>query len=75
MDISIIVRDAILTSVLALCAERVVIRIKKWWYSEEDITIDNIHIDFIPQTTEDEKMIITRKGKSPEIFKYFSDVN
>ena len=74
MDIPTIIRDSILTTVLALCAERVVSRIKKWWYREEDIDINNVHIDFIPQTTEDEALIITRKGKTPEIFKFFSDV-
>ncbi len=74
MDIPSIVRDSILTTILALCAERVITRIKKWWYSEEDIDINNIHIDFIPQTTDDEQVIVTRKGKNPEIFKYFSDV-
>ena len=75
MDIQSIVRDSILTTVLALCAERVITRIKKWWYREEDIDINNIHIDFIPQTENDEHVIVTRKGKHPEIFKYFSDVN
>ena len=75
MDISTIVRDSILTIILALRAERVITRIKKWWYREEDIDINNIHIDFIPQTKNDEHVIVTRKGKHPEIFKYFSDVN
>jgi len=74
MDIPSSVRDSILTTVLALCAERVITRTKKWWYSKEDINIDSIHIDFIPQTTNDEQVIVTRKGKNPEIFKYFSDV-
>jgi len=75
MDISSIVRDSILTTILAICAERIVNKIKRWWYREEDIDINNIHIDFIPQTENDEHVIVTRKGKHPEIFKYFSDVN
>ena len=75
MDISSIVRDSVLTTILAICAERVVNKIKRWWYREEDIDINNIHIDFIPQTENDEHVIVTRKGKHPEIFKYFSDVN
>lgn len=74
MEISNLIRDSIITTILALCAERVVNRIKKWWYKEEDIDINNVHIDFIPQSTNDEKIIVTRKGKNPEIFKYFSDV-
>ena len=42
-----IMRDAILTTVLAVCAERFVNKFKKWWYSVEDININDIHIDFI----------------------------
>ena len=74
MDITIIVRDAILTSVLAVCAERVINKCKKWWYREEDIDINNIHIDFIPERTEDETILITQTGHHPKVFKYFSDV-
>ena len=75
MEYGTIIRDALLTTVLAICAERVVNKIKNWWYREEDIDINDIHIDFIPQTENDEHVIVTRKGKHPEIFKYFSDVN
>lgn len=75
MDITNLIRDSVITVVLGLCAERIINKFKNWWYSEEDININNLHIDFIPQTTEEERMIITRKGKNPEIFKYLSNVN
>ncbi len=39
MEYGSIKRDALLTTVLAICAERVVNKIKKWWYREEDIDI------------------------------------
>ncbi len=74
MDVVNLIRDSIITVVLALCAERVVNKFKNWWYKEEDIDINDVHIDFIPQTTNDETIIVTRKGKNPEVFKYFSDV-
>ena len=74
MDVINLIRDSVITVVLALCAERVVNKIKNWWYKEEDIDINDVHINFIPQTTHDETIIVTRKGKNPEVFKYFSDV-
>lgn len=74
MDISNLIRDSVITAVLAICAERVINRVKKWWYKKEDIDINDVHIDFVPQITEEEKIIVTRKGKNPEVFKYFSDV-
>ena len=74
MDITIIIRDAILTSVLAVCAERVINNFEKWCYSEEDIDINDYHINFIPERTEDETILITQTGHHPKVFKYFSDV-
>ena len=74
MEYAHIIRDAILTTVLAVCAERFVNKFKKWWYSEEDITINDLHIDFIPEKIEDETMLITQAGHNPKVFKYFSDV-
>jgi len=69
-----IVRDALVATSVGICGENIYRKVKNWYYHKEDININNIHIDFIPQTTEDEQMIITRKGKNPEVFKYFSDV-
>ena len=74
MEYAHIMRDAILTTILAICAERVVNKLKKWWYKEEDINIKDIHIDFIPERTEDERILITQAGHNPKVFKYFSDV-
>ena len=75
MEYGTIIRDALLTTVLAICAERVVNKIKKCWYREVDVDINDIKINFIPETTDEEKILIIRKGHKPEIFKYFSDVN
>ena len=47
-------RDSIITTVLVVCAEKNT-RITNWWYKEEDIDINDVHIDFIPQSTNDEK--------------------
>ena len=74
MDITVIIRDAILTSVLAVCAERIINKFKKWRYSEEDIDINDYHINFIPERTEDETILITQTGHHPKVFIYFSDV-
>ena len=71
MDIANLVRDSIITTILALCAERFINRVKKWWYSEEDIQFNNVRIDFMPEYQEDEKMIITRKGKIPKFSNIF----
>ena len=69
-----IVRDALVATSVGICGEKIYRKVKNWYDHKEDIKINDIHIDFIPQTTEDEQMIITRKGKNPEVFKYFSDV-
>ena len=74
MDVVNLIRDLIITTVLAVCAERIINRIKKWWYSEEDIAINDLHIDFIPEKTEDETILITQVGHNPKVFEYFSDV-
>ena len=69
-----IVRDSLIASILGFCGQKVYIKFKNWYYSEKDIDINDIHLDFIPQTTMDEVVIITRKGEDPELFKYFSKV-
>ena len=69
-----LIRDSLITSVLAICAERIVNKIKNWYYSERDIKINDVHIDFIPQTTEEETMIITERNHNPKIFKFYSNV-
>jgi len=74
MEYAHIMRDAALTTVLAICAERFVNKLKKWRCSEEDITINDLHMDFIPEETEDETILITQAGHNPKVFKYFSDV-
>ena len=68
------IKDAIVALAVGICGKKLYRSMKKWWYSDEDIDINDFHIEFVPQITEEEKIIVTRKGKNPEIFKYFSDV-
>ena len=74
MTVAKIIRDTVLTTILAICAERVINKFKKWWYSSEDIDVNNIHIDIIPERVEDETVLITQVAHHPKVYKYFSDV-
>ena len=67
-----IVRDSLIASIVGFCGQKVYIKVKNWYYGDKDIDINDIKISFEPQTTEDEMVIITRKGEQPEVFKYFS---
>lgn len=69
-----IIKDTLVATLVGICGKRVYYKVKNWYYHKEDININDVHIEFIPQTTEDEMVIITRKGKEPELFKYFSTV-
>jgi H2-forming N5,N10-methylenetetrahydromethanopterin dehydrogenase-like enzyme len=69
-----IARDALVATSVGICGKKLYHKVKNWYYHKEDIEIKDIHIEFIPQTTEDEMVIITRKGKEPELFKYFSQI-
>lgn len=60
--------------IIGICAKSVYCNFYRWYHKEEDININDLHIDFVPETTDEEKIIVTRKGKNPEVFKYFSDV-
>ena len=69
-----IARDALVATSVGICGKKIYQKVKNWYYHKEDIEIKDVHIEFIPQTTEDEMVIITRKGKEPELFKYFSQI-
>ena len=69
-----ILRDSLIATLVGFCGQKVYIKVKNWYYGENDIDINDIKISFEPQTTEDEMVIITRKDEKPEVFKYFSKV-
>ena len=69
-----IARDALVATSVGICGKKLYHKVKNWYYHKEDIEINDVHIELIPQTTEDEMVIITRKGKEPELFKYFSQI-
>ena len=66
-----IVRDSLIASILGFCGQKVYVKVKNWYNHDKDISLNDIHIDFIPKTSEDEVVIITRKGEAPELFKFF----
>ncbi len=55
-----IVRDSLIATLVGFCGQKVYVKVKHWYYGDKDIDINNIHIDFIPQTTNNEVIIITR---------------
>ncbi len=69
-----IVRDSLIATLVGMCGQKIYVKVKNWYYGDKDIDINDVKISFAPQTTEDEMVIITRKGEEPEIFKYFSQV-
>ena len=69
-----IVRDGVVATIVGMCNKKIYCKVKNWYYKKEEININDIKLEFIPQTTEDEMIIITRKGKDPELFKFFSKV-
>lgn len=73
MEFSNILRDVFIATVLAVFAERVVNRVKKWWYIEEDVNINDLHFEFIPEI-EEGTGLIKQTRRNPKVFKYFSDV-
>ena len=69
-----VLRDVVLTTVLTICVERVFTKFKHWWYHKQNVDIDHVHIDFVPERTEDETVIITTKNHNPKLFKYLTVV-
>ncbi len=69
-----IVRDSLIASIVGFCGQKIYMKVKNWYYGDNDININDVIINFQPQTTEDEVVIITRKNEQPELFKYFSQV-
>jgi predicted flavoprotein YhiN len=53
-----IARDALVATSVGICGEKIYQKVKNWYYHKEDIDIKDIHIEFTPQTTEDEIVII-----------------
>ena len=80
-----ILKDAVVTTMVGICGKVVYNNVRSYYNKhllqidekvyekQKEIDINNIHIEFVPQITNDEMVIITRKHKSPELFKYFSD--
>ena len=69
-----IIKDTLVATLVGFCGKKVYHKVQNWYYNKKDLDINDIHIDFIPQATEDEMVIITRKGNQPEVFKYFSNI-
>ena len=69
-----IIKDAIVATLVDICGKKVHQKVNNLYYNKQDIDINNIHIEFTPQTTEDEIIIITHKGEHPELFKFLSKV-
>jgi len=38
------------------------------------VRIDDINIEFIPQTTEEETILVNEKNHKPKVFKFYSHV-
>lgn len=70
-----VIKDALVATLVAICGKQIYHKLKKYYYHRNDIDINDIHIAFIPQTTEDETILLTEKHHKPKVFKYFSDVN
>ena len=70
-----IARDALVATSVGICGKKIYQKVKNLYYHKEDIDINDVHIEFIPQATGDEMIIITRKCKEPELCKYFSTIN
>ena len=66
-----IVKDAMVATLVGICGKKVYHKLNSWYYSKEHIKINDINIPFVPQITEDETIIITRKNDKPELFKFF----
>jgi hypothetical protein len=78
MEYFIILGNGITDAVIGICIENIYKKIKSLFKSNknenennimEDNIIKNINIDFIPQKTEDEIILLTQKNKNPKIFK------
>ena len=55
-----IARDALVATSVGICGKKLYHKVKNWYYHKEDIDINDVHIEFIPQTTEDEMIILTK---------------
>lgn len=69
-----IIKDAMVATLVGFCGKKVYHKIQNWYYSKDDINIDDVKIQFIPQTSEEEMIIITHKNEKPELFKYYKTV-
>ena len=69
-----IVRDSLMATLVGICGKKIYCKVKNWYNHDKDIDINSVHIDFIPTKTEDEVVIITKKGEQPELFKFYSKV-
>ena len=68
------IKDAIIAFSVGMCGKNIYRRIKKWYYNEKDIKIDDINIEFIPQRTDEETILVNEKNRKPKVFKFYSNV-
>ena len=73
-DFSESIKDAIVALAVGICGKSVYRRGKRWYYNEKALRIDDINIEFVPQTTEEETIIVNEKNKNPRMFKFYSNV-
>ena len=69
-----IVTKTLVATLVGICGKRIYHKITKWYYNEKTVKIDDVNIEFIPQTTEEETIIVNEKNKNPKVFKFYSSV-
>ena len=66
-----VVKDALVATLVAICGKQVYHKFKRWYYNTKCVEINDVHIEFIPQTTEEETILLTEKNHKPKVFKFF----